>query len=234
VTGPGATTGSAAGVPAAGVPAAGAPAAPDRLGGRSSRPRRRLLVLLGVLALLGAALAVGARDQQAPPPLATGPDAAELAALREAAGLPGCPPGLGPDLPHVGLPGLAGGPDVRASAGTAGRPTVVNVWASWCGPCVREVPLLAAFAERAGDRVDLVGVLTQDSLRSALAFAQASGMDWPSLVDDDGTVMRAFSPAPPVTLFVTPEGRVAHVERGEFSDLAEIEALAAEHLGVQL
>jgi cytochrome c biogenesis protein CcmG, thiol:disulfide interchange protein DsbE len=213
-------------------------AAPERPGSRPAvGPRSRLprlLALLGLLALLAAALVVGARGQDAQPPLATGPDAAELAGLREAAGLPGCPAGLGPDLPDVVLPCLAGGPDVEVSAKASGRPTVVNVWASWCGPCVREVPLLAAFGERAADRVDLVGVLTQDSLRSALAFAEATGMDWPSLVDDDGAVMRAFSPAPPVTLFVTPDGRVAHVERGEFTDLAELEALAAEHLGVRL
>jgi thiol-disulfide isomerase/thioredoxin len=132
------------------------------------------------------------------------------------------------------LPCLGGGAAVDLTAAPPGRPTLVNVWASWCGPCVREVPLLADFAQRAGDRVALVGVLTQDSLESALSFAAASGMTWPSVVDDDGTVMRAYSPGPPVTLFVTADGVVAHVARGEFTSLAEVEALAAEHLGVQL
>jgi cytochrome c biogenesis protein CcmG, thiol:disulfide interchange protein DsbE len=214
------------------------PASAGRDAGTASPPRSRraarVLVLLGVLALLAVALVLGTRDGPPPAAVAAGPDAAELAALRDAAQLPGCPGGLGPDLPDVVLPCLSGGPDVRVAAATTGRPTVVNVWASWCGPCVREVPLLAAFADRAGDRVDLVGVLTQDSLRSALTFAEATGMGWPSLVDDDGVVMRAFSPAPPVTLFVTPDGDVAHVERGEFPDLASLEALVAEHLGVRL
>jgi cytochrome c biogenesis protein CcmG/thiol:disulfide interchange protein DsbE len=197
--------------------------------------RQRRLALLGVLAVLAGALAFGLRDDARPVgPVADGPDAAELAALRASADLGDCPSALGEDLPDLVLPCLSGGPEVALASDAPGRPTLVNVWGSWCAPCVREVPLLADFADRAGERVGLVGVLTQDSLRSALTFAAESGMDWPSVVDDDGAVMRAYSPAPPVTLFVTPDGQVAHVERGEFTDVAEIEALVAEHLGVRL
>ena len=197
--------------------------------------RLRLLALLAVLALLAGALTLGLRDDDdGGVVVAESPDAAELADLRAAAALTDCPATLSPELPDLELPCLGGGDAVEVAAAAPGRPTLVNVWGSWCEPCVREVPLLADFAERAGDRVGLVGVLTQDSLRSALTFAAESGMSWPSVVDDDGAVMRAYSPAPPVTLFVTADGTVAHVERGEFTDLAEIEALVAEHLGVQL
>lgn len=196
--------------------------------------RLRLLAVLGVLALLAGALALGTREPPPPSAPAAGPDAAELAALREAADLSPCPAGLGRDLPDLVLPCLAAGDDVALRSAPPGRPTLVNVWASWCGPCVREVPLLNGFAERAGDRVGLVGVLTQDSLPSALSFAAASGMRWPSVVDDDGAVLRAYSPGPPVTLFVTADGAVAHVERGEVASAAELDALVAEHLGVRL
>lgn len=202
--------------------------APDDGAGRGRR-----LALLGVLVLLGGAVFLGTRGDDAEPS-PQGPSGARLAELREAADLGPCPAGLGDDVPDLVLPCLDGSDDVDLTAEPPGRPTLVNVWASWCGPCVREVPLLADFAERAGDRVGLVGVLTQDSLESALTFAQASGMTWPSVVDDDGAVMRAFSPGPPVTLFVTADGTVEHVERGEFASLAEVEALVAEHLGVQL
>jgi thiol-disulfide isomerase/thioredoxin len=199
------------------------------------RPRRlRTFALLGVLALLAGAIAFGARDDATRPAVDAGPGAAELAELRAAADLDPCPAGLGADLPDLELPCLSGGPDVALTSAPPGRPTLVNVWGSWCAPCVREVPLLASFAEKAGDRVALVGVLTQDSLRSALAFAEASGMHWPSVVDDDGVVMRTYSPGPPVTLFVSADGRLTHVVRGEFRSSAEIEALVAEHLGVEL
>lgn len=200
--------------------------------------RHRLLPLLAVLALLAGALALGLRsdagDDGGVPMVADGPDAAELADLRASAALDPCPAALSPELPDLELPCLSGGGDVALAAAPPGRPTLVNVWGSWCTPCVREVPLLADFARRAGDRVALVGVLTQDSLQAALTFAAESGMRWPSVVDDDGAVMRAYSPAPPVTLFVTADGRVAHVKRGEFTDLAQIEALVAQHLGIAL
>jgi cytochrome c biogenesis protein CcmG, thiol:disulfide interchange protein DsbE len=205
------------------------PAAPD-----DRRTRLRLLALLGVLALLAGALALGTRDDAPTPRFAAEPDAAELASLRADAALDACPPGLGAGLPDLVLPCLAGGDDVALAAAGTGRPALVNVWASWCGPCVREVPHLAAFRDRAGDRVDLVGVLTQDSRRAALVFAQETGMRWPSVVDDDGAVMRRWSPAPPITLFVDAAGSVVHVERGEVTSPEQVEALVAEHLGVVL
>lgn len=115
-----------------------------------------------------------------------------------------------------------------------GRPTLVNVWATWCPPCVEEVPDLAAFAERGGDRVGLVGVLTQDSATSALEFARQFRMHWPSVVDDQGEVFRAFRPGPPVTLFLDAAGPVVHKRSGKFDDVAEIEQLVEQHLGVAL
>lgn len=211
---------------------------PDATPDADRAQRRRLLALLAVLALLAGALALGVRDEAGDdgrvPAVADGPDAAELADLRAAAALDDCPAALSPELPDLELPCLGGGDAVEVAASAPGTPTLVNVWGSWCPPCVREVPLLADFSARAGDRVALVGVLTQDSLRSALTFAAESGMRWPSVVDDEGAVMRAFSPAPPVTLFVAADGSVVHVQRGEFTDVAEIEALVAEHLGIML
>ena len=203
---------------------------------RTSR-RLRAVRLVGVVLLVLLALWVGLRDEPAAPRSAAvtaEPDGDELARLRAAAALPGCPSGLGPALPDLRLPCLDGGPDVDLTSAPPGRPTLVNVWASWCGPCVDEVPALAEVSRAAGDRLGVVGVLTTDSLRSALAFADAYDMGYPSVVDDDGTVLRAFSAGPPVTLFLDADGRLAHVERGAFTDRAELEALVAQHLGVDL
>lgn len=200
-----------------------------------SAPARQA-ALAAVVLLAVVALVVGLRrDGGPPPPESPGAQPAapaELAALRSAADLEPCPAGLGPELPDLTLPCLGGGPAVRLRSEPPGRPTLVNVWASWCGPCVEEVPDLAAFAERAGERVGLVGVLTTDTQESALTFAESFGMRWPSVVDDDGVVLRAFPPGPPVTLFLDAGGAVVHRRGGAFADLAEIEALVAEHLGV--
>jgi thiol-disulfide isomerase/thioredoxin len=195
---------------------------------------RRLLGLLAVGALLVAAFAVRADREQAAPVTAAPVAAVDLAPLRARAGLAPCPAGLGPALPELVLPCLGGGPDVALASGAPGRPMLVNVWATWCPPCVAEVPELVAFADKAGDRVGLLGVLTQDTQRNGLEFAREFGMRYPNVVDDDGAVLRAFQPGPPVTLFLDAKGQVVHRESGAFTDLAEIEALVAEHLGVQV
>ena len=199
----------------------------DRTTGRLRRSQ--WWALLGIALLVVAALLV--RQEDAPPAPPPGPD---LAALRTAAALEPCPRGLGPELPDLVLPCLGGGPDVTVRAEAPGRPTLVNVWASWCAPCADEAPELVAFHERAGDRVGLVGVLTSDVPSRGLAFSRDFGMRYPSVVDDDGVVLRAFSSGPPVTLFLDAGGRVVHQRSGAFRDLAELEGLVAEHLGVRL
>jgi cytochrome c biogenesis protein CcmG/thiol:disulfide interchange protein DsbE len=197
--------------------------------------RARLLGLLAVALLLVAALVVGAdRDEPAASQVAPPPPPVDLAPLREAADLAPCPPGLGPELPDVVLPCLGGGDDVALRASPPGRPALVNVWATWCRPCVREVPELVAFAERAGDRVGVVGVLTQDTPRNGLEFSRQFGVHYPSLVDDDRSVLAAFGSGPPITLLLDAQGRVAHVQHGEFTSVEQIETVVAEHLGVVL
>jgi thiol-disulfide isomerase/thioredoxin len=192
--------------------------------------RSQVWALVGVVLLLLAAVAL--RDREAPSSSATeGPD---LAALQARAALDPCPAGLGPELPDLVLPCLGGGPDVDLRSAPPGRPTLVNVWASWCAPCADEVPELVAFHERAGDRVGLVGVLNTDERSRGLAFSADFGIRYPSVVDDDGVVLRTVSPGPPVTLFLDADGRVVHTRRGAFSDLAELERLVADHLGVRL
>lgn len=198
-------------------------------------PRAAALALAGLL--LAGAFALGQRGEDAvvtPGPVDVASADDGLAELRAAADLAPCPAGLGPAFPELVLPCLGGGPAVDLRAAGPGRPTLVNVWGSWCGPCAEEMPDLVAFAERAGDRVGLVGVLTTDTQQRGLAFSRDFGMSWPSVVDDDGTVLRAFLPGPPVTLFLDADGAVVHRKAGKFTDLAELEALVAEHLGVQL
>lgn len=192
--------------------------------------RSQWWALAGVVVLLLGAVALRDRGS-APAPAAAAPD---LQALRASASLDPCPAGLGPELPDLVLPCLGGGPDVDLRSAPPGRPTLVNVWASWCAPCADEVPELVAFHERAGDRVGLVGVLTTDEPSRGLAFSSDFGIRYPSVVDADGDVLRTASPGPPVTLFLDAAGRVVHTQRGAFADLAELEGLVAEHLGVVL
>lgn len=157
-----------------------------------------------------------------------------LAELRAATALPTCPSGISPQLPDVTLPCLSGGPDVAIADAGPPVPTLVNIWATWCPPCVREVPILVEVADQSRGRLRIVGVLTQDTPRNSLEFARQFHMNYTSVVDYEGTVMRRFSSGPPVTLFVAGDGTIKHIRRGAFKHATELRQLLAQHLNVSL
>ncbi|EPJ6838194.1 TlpA family protein disulfide reductase [Stenotrophomonas maltophilia] len=92
---------------------------------------------------------------------------------------------VGDPLPALTLPDLAGQPlDLRARF--AGRPLLINVWASWCAPCVEEMPELARFADAQGDNgVQVLGIAldTPDDVR---AFLLRVPVDYPIVVETPG------------------------------------------------
>lgn len=69
-----------------------------------------------------------------------------------------------------------------------GKPVVVNIWASWCGPCVQEAPALAAVARQYQGKVQFVGVDITDQLPAARAFIQRYGWPYPSVFDPAGAI----------------------------------------------
>lgn len=158
---------------------------------------------------------------------------AGLERLRSEVALQPCPTSVG-DLPDLTFPCLGGGPDVPLKGPGTGTPTLVNVYGSWCAPCQEEMPVLVAFSEKAGGKVDLLGVDTQDEPRLGLLFARDFGQRWPAVVDADGVLFRRYAPGPPVTLFVAGSGEVRFVHRGPFRSLADLEQAVETHLGVTL
>jgi thiol-disulfide isomerase/thioredoxin len=102
--------------------------------------RRQVVGFVVVLSLIAVGLFVKSRQADPANP-------ADLAQLRSAAQLEPCPAGLGPEVPDVSLPCLGGGKAVALRGAAPGVPTLVNVWGSWCGPCVAEVPELVAFSK---------------------------------------------------------------------------------------
>jgi thiol-disulfide isomerase/thioredoxin len=187
--------------------------------------RRQVVGFVVVLSLIALGLVLKSRG-------GTASGHPDLGPLRRAAALAPCPAGLGPEVPDVTLPCLGGGKAVALRGAAPGVPTLVNVWGSWCGPCVAEVPELVAFTAKAGGRVAVVGVDTEDDPRDALTFAAQHGMHYPSVVDDDKHVLRTVAAGPPVTLFMDAAGHITYRKRGQFHSLAEIEQLVATHLGV--
>jgi thiol-disulfide isomerase/thioredoxin len=69
-----------------------------------------------------------------------------------------------------------------------GKPVVVNVWASWCAPCIKEAPALASAAQAYQGRVQFVGVDIVDHEAPARAFIEKYGWTYPSVFDEPGAI----------------------------------------------
>jgi cytochrome c biogenesis protein CcmG/thiol:disulfide interchange protein DsbE len=93
-----------------------------------------------------------------------------------------------------------------------GTPVLVNVWASWCGPCTQEAPRLARAAKTYGARVQFIGIDILDARDSARRFMAKYGWTYPSLYDDTGAIRDGLGLiGQPVTIFYDRGGaQVAH------------------------
>jgi cytochrome c biogenesis protein CcmG, thiol:disulfide interchange protein DsbE len=98
----------------------------------------------------------------------------------------------------------------RLLAQLRGTPAVVNLWASWCGPCRDEAPLLAEAARRYGSRVQFLGVDVLDARGSAQAFVAEYGWPYPSVYDPNGAIRDDLRfVGLPATVFVDRSGEIA-------------------------
>ncbi|RIK10439.1 MAG: oxidoreductase [Acidobacteria bacterium] len=93
---------------------------------------------------------------------------------------------------------------------TAGQVTVVNFWASWCGPCRTETPMLAAAArELSSQGVQFIGVNIRDDRAAAAAFEREFDVPFPSIYDREAALAATWKvTAPPSTFVVARDGRV--------------------------
>lgn len=104
-----------------------------------------------------------------------------------------------------------------------GEVVVVNVWGSWCPPCIAEAPALEKVARAtSADGVQFVGVNTRDQEAAARAHQRRFGVSYPSIDDQGGRVLLAFRgtlppTAIPSTLVLDRQGRVAARVLGEVS-----------------
>ena len=161
-----------------------------------ARPTRRIAALVGVAvvtALVVIVIALQARD-------------------------PGTGIAKGQPAPAISGTDLAGKPIDLASL--RGRPVVVNFWASWCGPCQQEMPLLASkAAAHAGSGLVILGVLSDDSVANGVAFEQKYGATWPSIFDANGSIKATYRVVGrPQSYFIDASGVLRSIQIGYLTD----------------
>lgn len=102
--------------------------------------------------------------------------------------------------------------------GLRGKVVVVNFWASWCGPCVAELPVLSALAQRPAyrDKVAVVGVNYKESLDAIQGFTAQRAIAYPVLRDRQGEMFKAWTAGVmPTTILVDRQGRARWRSVGE-------------------
>jgi cytochrome c biogenesis protein CcmG, thiol:disulfide interchange protein DsbE len=144
-----------------------------------------------------------------------------------AAALAGSPPALAA-LHRQANELLPGGRDAYEAriATLRGHPAVVNVWASWCGPCRFEFPHFQQAAADYGKRVAFLGIDTQDSDDAASTFLEEAPVPYPSYTDPGKDIDNAIgaSLGLPDTAFYDRRGKLVYLKQGPYDDEAELRA----------
>ena len=103
-----------------------------------------------------------------------------------------------------------------------GQWVLVNIWASWCGPCKDEAPDLVDFQSEhsKGGGFTILGIQTQDGTDDGLDFVEEFGLNYPSLRDGSGDYADELGAAGvPETILVDPEGKVAYYRPGPVTEV---------------
>jgi len=186
----------------------------------------RKVLLFAVVIAAGVAIGVGLKQasQNDPAPLtsrAIHPSAAEVRAA-----LGGAPAPLAALHRRANqiLPGAT--KRLRAElAALKGHPVVVNAWASWCGPCNVEAPILQRVALQRGKSVAFLGINAKDNRESAKRFAGRYPMTYPSVEDPAGAAYESLRIGYlPSTAFIDAAGKVRIVHAGQYTSDAELNA----------
>ncbi|MGC5050386.1 TlpA family protein disulfide reductase [Micromonospora sp. DT48] len=139
----------------------------------------------------------------------------------------------GDRLPELTLTCFTGGApvDLRDIPG----PAVINIWASWCPPCRKELPAFQRLSEQTEGRLRVIGVNTQDSRSAAQSIGEDFGVRFPMLFDQGKAFQRALErSAFPMTVFVGADGGIRHIDTSGALDDAQLAELIRQHLDISV
>ena len=211
-------------------------------------------VLVPLLLLAGcggggrAAESTGGTDDGVPTPTTTRPAGEATQETRDLAGTPASSTTTPASSTTTTGPDTAAGdgdgrevPDVRfryfdgsegSLADFAGTPTVINFWASWCAPCVVELPAFEAVHRELQPQVAFLGLNVGDEPAAARALVERTGVTYPLATDPDSGIFQAFGGiGMPTTVLVDADGIIVTMI-GSRLRAQDLRSLIAEHLGV--
>ena len=113
--------------------------------------------------------------------------------------------------------------DSVVDVGSIKGPALINVWGSWCEPCVNETEFLRSFYTLHSSQVALIGVdIEEETATSGQDFVVSHGITWPQVMDKSSTIRRLSGVGVPTTLFITSDGKIAKTFVGPFESLDQI------------
>lgn len=189
--------------------------------------RIRLLALvaataLALVAAVGAAVWLSADDESAANDDGSEPGSYQLTPAGE----------LPTSTADVTLAALDGGRDRKLGELLGSKPLVINFYASWCGPCVTEMPAFERVHEDVGDRVTIIGIAYQDSDEDARATVERTGVTYPTFGDSGQDAVTYFGGMNmPTSVFIDADGTVVDV-RSRALDDDELRAALEDSLGI--
>lgn len=182
----------------------------------------KVLLVAGIAGVLGAGLGIWLNG---PGPLLRTEAGQRVLQDAIAATAPAPPPGLvvasrGAPVPVIELPALDGKP-VRLPSAYPGRPVLINLWASWCGPCIKEMPELDRYAASQGTTGTQVVGIALDDADAVQAFLQRVPVRYPILLErpgprDAGVQLGNPKGVLPYTALVSAQGRLLKQKIGPF------------------
>lgn len=192
-------------------------------GGRKTVVLSLLVGLAFAVGALGVTMLVSSQDRRGDP--------------AGGAAAPGLGPVSGPEsmpLPATELDGFGDDAPPVAVAGFLGTPLVVNFWASWCAPCVAEMPELQEMAEALAGQARVLGVNYRDPDHDAArAFVDELGITYELASDPAGDFLNAVRGiGMPTTLLVDAGGTIVYRHTG-ILDQAQLSDLMERYLGVE-
>lgn len=127
---------------------------------------------------------------------------------------------VGDRAPDFGLPTIDG-QTVELSE-LKGQPVLVNFWATWCGPCVMEMPYLQAASEEKGAEVEFIAINLGEDVGKVSQFAQGRGLSFTIALDTKKTGEAYNIRYIPTTFLIDEQGVIRHIKIGPFRSMDEV------------